>query len=114
MRNIVKITFVLLLSFLLAGEQSVFSASAGAPPTSGCACSGGRRACCAARQAPASKPVAPARTVSSERSSLFVAALSRILALAPSAPAEISTAYSAAPSLAAAFPLYQRNCSYLI
>jgi hypothetical protein len=114
MRNTLKITFAFLLSMLLAGEQTVFSASVRPLAAPDCACVGCKKICCASRQAPAPQPAAPSRTASPEQSSLFVAVLARLLAVTPASNAEISTAYSAAPSLAAALPLHQRNCIYLI
>jgi hypothetical protein len=114
MRNALKITFAFLLGLLLAGEQSVFSASVRPLAASDCACVGCQKICCAPRQTPSPQPAAPARTASQEQSSLFVAVLTRLLTVAPASTVEISTAYSSAPSLAAALPLYQRNCSYLI
>jgi hypothetical protein len=113
MRSTVKITFVFLLSLLLAG-QGVFTAVAKPPAAADCACAGCQKICCAPRQAPVPQPAAPSRTAAPEQASLFVAVLTRLLAAPPSSTVEIATAYSSAPSLAAAFPLYQRNCSYLI
>ncbi|MDB6110629.1 MAG: hypothetical protein JWR69_2379 [Pedosphaera sp.] len=113
MRSAVKITFAFLLGLLLAG-QGVFTAATKPLAASECACAGCHKICCAPRQAPVPQPVAPARTAAPEHASVFVAVLTRLFDVAPSATAQISTAYSSAPSLAAALPLYQRNCSYLI
>src|SRR3954453_20571895 len=114
MRNALKITFAFLLSLLLAGEQTVFSGSVRPLAAPDCACVGCQKICCASRQAPAPEPATPSRTASPEQSPLFVAVLARLLTIPPSSTAELSTAYSAAPALAAALPLHQRNCIYLI
>src|SRR5947209_6833676 len=113
MHNAAKITFAFLLSLLLAGTQSVLLAAAPPSAPASCACPGCKKACCAAKgTAPAPQPAAPTRAA--DQSALFMAVLVRLVAFSPSSTAQVSSAYSSAPSLAAVVPLYQRNCSYLI
>jgi len=110
-----KTTFAILFSALLAMGQCAFmpAAIASSAPAS-CACPGCEKACCAARQHPASQPAAPARTVSQNQSVLQLAILARLVILAQTPVARFSASFPSSPLAASAVPVYQRNCSYLI
>jgi hypothetical protein len=112
MRSAAKIAWVFLLGLMLAGTSgaSFFSSI---PPAASCVCPGCARPCCANREAPISQPAAPA-PASANPSSLLIAVLAHVLAVPPISRSAVSTASSAAPLAAAAVPLYQRDCTYLI
>ena len=112
MKNLLTILF----SLALLGTQS-FSivGAAAAKPVSKCACDKCETSCCKKKASPDSQPApfAPVRTTAQTEWQFLAAVLSQLVAWPAAAASEISFRFLP-PSPAAAVPLYQWTCSFLI
>src|SRR5262249_37766795 len=106
----------ILFAALLTWTQSLGLMAANCAPCATKSCCRNRQvaACCSKSTAPESVPAAPARTASQDQSQLLLVALNSFVP--PPAPgiAEFSFPQPQPAMAAAALPLYQRNCSFLI
>jgi hypothetical protein len=113
-----KSVFAILFSLLLAWTQCAFIpgvAPVVSNPASPCGTSSScDMPCCARSESPVSQPAVPARALAPSQSHLLLAILSQLIILTPTSSVESSFVSSSSAANAAAVPLYERNCSYLI
>jgi len=112
-----KTAWVLAISVMLVGAQTVFALGQKTEPASqkcGC-CSCKKQNCCVTQptSAPEPIPAAPTRAISQTHLQFIAAFVSLLLQAPEKAALPVSFSPSAAPVLAAV-PLYDWNCSYLI
>ena len=115
-----RLLLAILFSVVLVGAQSVPTASAqvasAAARHAGCKCRHcGDDCCCVKKSVPRSDsaPIAPAQRVAQPGQLLLIAPTAVAFVLPRTASVDLAQSLSH-PSRAAALPLYQQNCTFLI
>ena len=111
-----KTLLTILFSLALLGTQSVFIVGAPlGPPVSHCACDKCVTSCCKKKASSDSQPLpyAPVRSSAQSEWQFLAAVTTQLATRLTSSESEVFFRFLP-PVSAAAVPLYQRNCSFLI